>query len=52
MTRGQYIVALIMLYTAFAGFVLIVVALVASVTVVPMFQNYRDHGSIFLETRP
>ena len=52
MGKWQYRLALVMIYGAFGLFVLAVVAMVASVTVLPMVQNYRHHGSIFLQDAP
>lgn len=50
MSRLQYRLALVLVYAVFGAFVLLCLAIVASVTVLPMYENYRDHGSVFLST--
>ena len=52
MTRAQFIVNMIGLYSCAAIIFAILLAIVASFTVVPMWNNYQDHGSIFLAPTP
>lgn len=50
MSRWQYVAALIALYGVLVLFVIGVLVVLASFTVLPMYQNYRDHGSVFLRS--
>lgn len=52
MSDFQYRVALAAIYSLFAIVVVSILVLIASVTVLPMYDNYRDHGSIFLKATP
>jgi hypothetical protein len=52
MTRAKFIVNMIGLYTCAAIIFATLLAIVASFTVVPMWNNYQDHGSIFLAPPP
>lgn len=48
MSHLRYWVAVTLAYSAFALFAVLTFYIIASVTVIPMYENYHRHGSIFL----
>lgn len=52
MTRTSHIICTIGIYVLAAFLVAGFLLIVASITVIPMWANYRDHGSIFIQLAP